>query len=707
MGLCDHMKRCIAKDGNDIRQTEDNVQEVATIHLKNSASPKSLFNYPDASEDKKMQSNQSQPSTNMDGSLHDIQQTQHQKKYLKVRIIEKDNDFVAETFSTAQPATTTDQNQKRIQWSSPVEFLLTCIGYSVGLGNVWRFPYLCYTNGGGAFLIPYSLMILTIGMPLLFMEYSFGQYFGIGSLSIFKQVCPLFQGIGIGYSILNGLVGIYYNVIIAMSIYYMFSSFSSTLPWSHCNNTWNTEFCDDKKILIYKYAILLQTVPGLIQTLLDSTAQQRMLSLMGETSENDISNLGHVRWALCLCLLLSWVLVALFVSQGIKSSGKVSYFTATFPYIMLTVLVVLGATLEGAGQGLWFFIWPKWYKLADPEVWFRAATQLFYSLNLAWGGMITMSSYNVREHNCYRDAIVINIVSFATSMYAGLAVFSVIGHMAHESHQSIENVVKSGPGLAFIAYPHALSLMPIPQLWSVLFFFMLFLLGIGSQMVCVETIMTGIMDTWRFLVVKWQYRIAVITIVCLIGFLLGIPCTAQGGMYVLQLMDQYSAGFCVLVIAIVECLVINWIYGDKKMSSHVKNMLGTKLNPFMRICWKFISPFLILVILIFSLTKYKGVTYAEKTYPLWAELAGWLMTLASNLPIIVVAIFIFINAKGSTLREKWTSATQAQVDEDSSERRHKESIYLNLKRDIGRETTMFSCDINDDVMLGPTEDATS
>ncbi|ELT93481.1 hypothetical protein CAPTEDRAFT_70710, partial [Capitella teleta] len=82
----------------------------------------------------------------------------------------------------------------RIQWASPTEFLLTCIGYSVGLGNVWRFPYLCYKNGGGAFLIPYVIMIICIGMPLLFMEYSFGQYFGVGSLSIFKKVCPMFQG---------------------------------------------------------------------------------------------------------------------------------------------------------------------------------------------------------------------------------------------------------------------------------------------------------------------------------------------------------------------------------------------------------------------------------------------------------------------------------------------------------------------------------
>ncbi|KAI0215923.1 Sodium- and chloride-dependent glycine transporter 1 [Lamellibrachia satsuma] len=390
----------------------------------------------------------------------------------------------------------------RAQWSSPTEFTLTCIGYSVGLGNVWRFPYLCYKNGGGAFLIPYMIMIGLIGMPLLFMEYSLGQYFGIGSLSIFKKVCPLFQGVGIGYIVLNALVCIYYNVIIALSLYYLFGSFQAVLPWSTCDNEWNTEHCGDPSIqpvtvsTAGNASIVMTTVmnhtaggpsyaanaAGINHTEKVSPSDEYFrLALMNMNDSHSIENLGNIRWHLCLCLLLAWILVVMFVSRGIKSTGKVAYFTATFPYVMLTVLVVRGVTLPGASEGILYFVTPDWTKLLNPEIWFAAASQLFYSTNLAWGGMITMASYSNFNHNCFRDAIMINIVSFLTSLYAGFAVFSIIGYMAVSQGVEIKDVIDSGPGLAFIVYPRALSLMPLAPMWTALFFFMLFLLGIGSQ----------------------------------------------------------------------------------------------------------------------------------------------------------------------------------------------------------------------------------
>ena len=468
----------------------------------------------------------------------------------------------------------------RARWSSPTEFMLTCVGYSVGLGNVWRFPYLCYKSGGGAFLIPYVIMMFLIGMPLLFMEYAFGQYFGVGGLTIFKKVCPLFQGVGIGYMVLNGLVCIYYNVIIATALYYLFASLQKTLPWSTCDNPWNTPACGDPVSMnmtaynnetysnstSYFNGITSTAFPGsdnytFIGNRTSPSDEYFRLEVLNVDETHSISNLGHIQWKLCLCLLLAWILVVIFVSRGIKSTGKVAYFTATFPYVMLTVLVIRGVSLPGAQNGILYFVKPDWEHLKSPDVWFGAASQLFYSTNLAWGGMITMASYNDFRHNCFRDAIVINIVSFCTSLYAGFAVFSIIGYMANEYGMDVKEVIKSGPGLAFIAYPRAISLMPIPQLWSVLFFFMLFLLGVGSQMVQVETIMTGIVDQWPVLALSKRRRFTVVLAVCSTGLLMGLAMTTQGGMYVLQLMDWYSASFSVLIIAMIECIVINWIYG--------------------------------------------------------------------------------------------------------------------------------------------------
>jgi solute carrier family 6 amino acid transporter-like protein 5/7/9/14 len=245
------------------------------------------------------------------------------------------------------------EDSGRGKWSSQTEFMLTCIGYSVGLGNVWRFPYLCYKNGGGAFLIAYLVMIFLIGLPMLFLEFSFGQYFGIGSMSIFKKVCPLFQGIGIGYTVLNALVCIYYNVIIAMSLYYIFGSFTSSLPWATCGNAWNTVTCSDviassrhqNDSSIFNYTVtpndvtnsavslVTSSMTSYINTTVNSSTPVRRTSptdeyfryaLLNEQSDISVENLGSVRWHLCLCLVLAWLLVILFVSRGIQSTGKVS-----------------------------------------------------------------------------------------------------------------------------------------------------------------------------------------------------------------------------------------------------------------------------------------------------------------------------------------------------------------------------------------------
>eukprot|EP00920_Eleutheroschizon_duboscqi_P002841 GHVT01006633.1.p1 GENE.GHVT01006633.1~~GHVT01006633.1.p1 ORF type:complete len:554 (+),score=1.71 GHVT01006633.1:27-1664(+) len=491
----------------------------------------------------------------------------------------------------------------------------------------------------------------------------------------------MFQGIGIGYCVLNGLVCIYYNVIIAISLFYLFASFTADVPWGSCGHEWNTDACGDEPgshfninasmngTLNYTYASaynLTSNMTGLNVTKTSPSEEYFRRYLLNMTDEHGITNLGEIRWHLCLCLLLAWILVVMFVSRGIQSTGKVAYFTATFPYVMLTVLVVRGVTLPGAANGILYFVTPNWELLAKPDVWFAAASQLFYSTNLAWGGMITMASYNNFNHNCYRDAIMINMVSFFTSIYACFAVFSIIGYMADSYGLEVHEVIKSGPGLAFIAYPRALSLMPLAPMWSALFFFMLFLLGVGSQMVQVETLMTGLTDLNHKLATRPSRRFAAVVVVCFCGFLIGIPCTTQGGMYVLQLMDHYSASFSVLIIACTECFVINWIYGTPTFAANMKQMLDHYPGVWWRICWKFISPLVIFAILAFSFVKYEPAKYGEERYPYWCDALGWVMVLTAVVPIFVIALVKYIKADGVGFREKWKNATTPNLDPPAS-----------------------------------------
>ncbi|XP_059507243.1 sodium- and chloride-dependent neutral and basic amino acid transporter B(0+)-like [Stegostoma tigrinum] len=203
--------------------------------------------------------------------------------------------------------------------------------------------------------------------------------------------------------------------------------------------------------------------------------------------------------------------------KGIKSSGKVVYFTATFPYMVLTILLIRGLTLEGASKGITFYIGSQsdFSKLADAEVWKDAATQSLYSISVGWDSLITLSSYNKFHNNCYRDTIIVCVVNCATSVFAGFSIFSILGHMAHIQDKPVSEVAQSGFGLIFIAYPEALAQLPWAPLWSILFFFMVITLGVDTQF-CkfrnnhhhpagpvphISPVKTPLSDNWHLLVI--------------------------------------------------------------------------------------------------------------------------------------------------------------------------------------------------------------
>uniref|UniRef100_A0AAR2K1R9 Transporter n=1 Tax=Pygocentrus nattereri TaxID=42514 RepID=A0AAR2K1R9_PYGNA len=350
----------------------------------------------------------------------------------------------------------------REQWGGKYEFLLSCLGYCVGLGNVWRFPYLCYRNGGGVFLIPYFIMLFFTGMPLFLMELSLGQYGAAGPITVWK-CCPLLKGIGIGMLCVSTLVCLYYNVIIAWTFYYLGNSFQSPLPWS-CDASANAKFCNTTNTTIS----------------LSPSEEFWNDRVLGVRSSKGLHDPGPVRWELALCLLAAWVIIFLCMLKGIRSSGKVVYVTATFPYFVLIVLIIRGATLEGSLQGVAFYLTPVWERLANAQVWNDAASQIFYSLGIGVGGLLSMASYNKFDNNVIRDTLVITIGNCTTSFFAGFAIFSILGHMAWRKGVPVEKVADTGPGLAFVAYPEALALLPGSVFWAILFFLMLFMLGVDT-----------------------------------------------------------------------------------------------------------------------------------------------------------------------------------------------------------------------------------
>uniref|UniRef100_A0A673Y2B6 Transporter n=1 Tax=Salmo trutta TaxID=8032 RepID=A0A673Y2B6_SALTR len=374
-----------------------------------------------------------------------------------------------------------DENKARGNWTNKLDFILSMVGYAVGLGNVWRFPYLAFQNGGGAFLIPYLIMLCLAGIPIFLLEVSLGQFASQGPVSVWKAI-PALQGCGIAMLIISVLIAIYYNIIMCWTLYYLFASLKGSLPWANCKNEWNTLDCKDKDMLLLAIGNLTKLVNMTYpdnKTYVSPSEEYFKYNVLHISK--GIEYPGDIRWPLAGCLLLAWLIVYLSLAKGIKSSGKVVYFTATFPYVVLVILLFRGVTLPGAGDGILYFITPKWEKLNDAKVWKDAATQIFFSLSAAWGGLITLSSYNKFHNNCYRDTIIVCIVNSATSIFAGFVIFSVIGFMAHELKVPIEKVADEGPGIAFVVYPEALTRLPLSPFWAIIFFLMLLTLGLDTM----------------------------------------------------------------------------------------------------------------------------------------------------------------------------------------------------------------------------------
>ncbi|GLV42939.1 GABA transporter [Carabus blaptoides fortunei] len=461
----------------------------------------------------------------------------------------------------------------------------------------------------------------------------------IGGLGVFK-IAPIFKGIGYAAAVMSCWMNVYYIVILAWAIFYFFMSMRADVPWRTCSNYWNTKYCvnpyDRSSLLcweqynqnntITKYCAVNQFNISL-SDLTDPVKEfweRRALQI-----SDGIEHIGTVRWELAGTLLLVWILCYFCIWKGVKWTGKVVYFTALFPYVLLTILLIRGVTLPGAMEGIRFYISPNLSKLRESEVWIDAVTQIFFSYGLGLGTLVALGSYNKFTNNVYKDALIVCSVNSSTSMFAGFVIFSVVGFMAHEQQKPVAEVAASGPGLAFLAYPSAVLQLPGAPMWSCLFFFMLLLIGLDSQFCTMEGFITAVIDEWPHLFRRKKEIF--IAIVCGLSYLVGLSCITQGGMYVFQILDSYAvSGFCLLFLIFFECIAISWAFGVNRFYDGIKEMIGYYPTG----------------VFIFNLVQWKPVKYLDYEYPLWSHLFGWFTALSSMLCIPGYMIYAWMTTPG-------------------------------------------------------------
>ncbi|XP_046579273.1 sodium- and chloride-dependent glycine transporter 1-like [Haliotis rubra] len=526
------------------------------------------------------------------------------------------------------------QGSMKETWVQKREGILSLLGFCVGYGSLLRFPYLCNRNGGGAFLIPYFTAIITCSVPLFFLEVSMGQFTSRSAAHVWV-VCPLFKGIGISQllTVIFGLMP--YTLIMAWALFYLSQSFRSSLPWTTCYNWWNTPVCTNKVTNGSSEVYFNSTVEyQLLQTAVwrkpnsTLTAAEEYWQIKALGASTGIDNFGSVQPHIILCLLCCWTILFLCMVKGVKSVGKVAYVTALMPYVLLTVLLIRSCMMPGSGDGLLYFIRPDFSRLGSVTVWLEALLQAFYSMGTTFGTLITFSSYNKFNNNYLRDVALLTIVGEATSIFCGLVMFSTLGFLAHRAQVPLSEVVSSGVGLGFIIYPEALAQLPLPQLWSVLFFLTLLSLGIDTV----------------------------------------------GGVYLFQLLDWYASSFSVLLIGCLECVVISWIYGSKRFSLDVEMMLGRRTPMVLSILLSYITPAILFAGLILSLFKYDPPSYGAYVYPFYAKVVGILMAVFMAAPILVVLIYEVVQRDG-TIMQRLKLASQPSPDWGPARTEHR-IIYL-------------------------------
>ena len=462
--------------------------------------------------------------------------------------------------------------EQRETWGTRGGFVLAAVGSAVGLGNLWGFPYKLYSYGGGAFLIPYIIAMFCIGIPLLILEFSLGHFTQRAAPDAFRRANKRLEFVGWWGIILGFVIVTYYPTILAYCFSYMGDSLAaiftgSQLPWAG------------------------EGIQGV----------QNASSYFFKDYLTGGGYIGPFRSEILYMLILAWVLMYFCIFRGVKLVGKIVWLTVPLPWIMLLILAIRGLTLEGSMKGLAFYLDPDWTQLAKPSTWRFAFGQVFFSLSLAFGVMLTYASFLHRKSDINNNAAIIGIADFATSFIGGIAIFATIGGMAHVTSQAgqpvpVNEVVNGGPGLAFVAFPYALAQLPGAAWWSLIFFFMLVTLGIDSAFSITESVLAGIVDKtgWR--------RDIVLPVMSVVGIGTGLMYVTIDGLSFLGTVDGFVNGtWGIAFIGLIECVALGWFSRLDVLRNHANERSDWRLGRWWNLLIRVLIPVVLGTLFFWSL----------------------------------------------------------------------------------------------------------
>lgn len=483
---------------------------------------------------------------------------------------------------------------KREQWGSRAGFILAAVGSAIGLGNIWRFPYMAYENGGGAFFIPYLFAMITAGIPFMILEFSMGQK-NRGSAPItLGRINPKFEWLGWFQIGVAATIAVYYVAVIGWAISYFGMSFTQA---------WGT---DTNAFFFSEYLALGDNAP---------------------------TKLGSIQWGIAGAMLIAWAITYMAIAGGVKA-GIERASKIMMPILFLMVLFLIGRMifLPGALDGVNYLFAPDFSKIWDMKVWAAAYGQIFFTLSLGFAIMLAYSSYLPEKSDITNNAFMTVLINCGFSILAGIMIFSVLGYMAAEQGKPLTEVVTAGVGLAFVTLPAAINLLPAPYILGPLFFLALVVAGLSSHISIMEAVTSAIIDKLN------MGRKKAATIVCGAGVVISMAFATNGGLLLLDLVDHFVNNVGILTSCLIEIVIMAWLVKLSDIREYVNKVSDFTIGIWFEVCLRFISPIILAIIVA---TKFMHLI--AEGYGGYASFE--LMTLGWGLIAVLLVAGVVINLK--------------------------------------------------------------
>ena len=490
----------------------------------------------------------------------------------------------------------------RESWSARSGFIIAAIGSAVGLGNIWRFPYVAYENGGGAFLIPYLIAIFAAGLPLLFLDYAVGHKYRKAPPTAYKKLMNS-EALGWWQVMVTLLIGIYYASVLSWAGSYMFYSIGQQ---------WGT---DTEKFFFTSY---LQNGEGLA--------------------------FGFVP-TLFIGLVIVWAVVMFILYGGVKKGVELSNkIFIPLLLILFSILVVQALRLPGAVDGLNAFFTPNWEAMTNYKVWLAAFGHIFFSLSVGFGIMLTYSSYLKRKTNLTGSGLVVALANSSFEILAGIGIFAALGFMAYSAGSSVDDVVSGGIGLAFIAFPKIISSLGAGgDLFGFLFFASLTVAGVTSMVSILQVPIAAFQDK-----LGWSRKRAVTIIAGGSAIVSTILFSTHSAITFVDIIDYFANNIGIVGGGLLSIILVTWFRRPllKELQQHVNQYSSIKLGWGWNFLLTIVTPLSLLVALGLTLKSIFAEGYGG--YPLHILLTVGGGTVA----LFIIGAVLFSRLKDQDAAEK-------------------------------------------------------